>query len=157
MIDLVDDDPPRILVFEEKHGRRYFAATTEDEVHAVALMILAERISEGYFEDPEEPEMFETQAHLLTDEQIFALPSKALRTHAKALAKQALHDMRQYHCELEECRRARQAVFTLNGAQAWAILCDRDRRNFEYEGFEFEFLESVRMPIGAAEDEAADE
>lgn len=39
----------KIIVFKEKHGNRYFDASTDEKVQAVALKIFNERLKEGYW------------------------------------------------------------------------------------------------------------
>lgn len=50
---------PQVLVFEEKHGTRYFDASTPRNLGMACLKILSERLNEGYYtvygEEPEKP------------------------------------------------------------------------------------------------------
>ena len=46
---------PAAIVFKEKHGRRYFHVTSEDDLYRVATRVLIERINSGdwYFDGDE--------------------------------------------------------------------------------------------------------
>lgn len=42
----------KILIAEEKHGSRYFDASTPELLHAAALKLVSERIETEYFAEP---------------------------------------------------------------------------------------------------------
>lgn len=49
-----DEDYPTIIIFEEKHGSRYFIAHNNKEVGQIALKVIADRLEEGYWYDDDE-------------------------------------------------------------------------------------------------------
>lgn len=47
------DEPGRFFVFKEKHGTRYYDASTMKRAHGAALQVLKDRTEEGWYEDYE--------------------------------------------------------------------------------------------------------
>lgn len=131
-------DSGRILVFEEKHSKRYFQATTGDQIHQVALTILKERVDEGWIREPEMPKL---ELLEMTDEYINSLASNALKMTAKVERNNQRQQAREYQEEARAFLEAQLALSTNDGAKAYEILYSRD--DHEYEGFTFESLENV--------------
>ncbi len=127
----------RIIVVTEKHGTRYFAADTKDQLHASALKILSERLTDGYwYAEPEKP----TQPVLLSDEQIAMLPKdSSTRIHAEDERKVYRRAVRNYEEDLLRYNAIRKAVADKDGAAAWKVL--QSRTDHEYEGCDLETLE----------------
>lgn len=80
-----------ILVAREKHGDRYFDASTPELLAAASLKLLRERMKEGWYVKPDSVNTGftkEQKAFLeLTDEDIEALPAVVREeTHKKVLA-----------------------------------------------------------------------
>jgi hypothetical protein len=132
-------DPSRILVFDEKHTRRYFSAISPDAIHKVALVILKERIRDGWIYEPDAPKI---DARLLdmTDEGINTL-TESLRETARGERSRQRRLMKQYEADVREFHEAKAAVAASDGAMAFNII--ESRNGYEYEGFTFENLENV--------------
>ena len=116
----------RILVLEEKHGNRYFDASTDKLLAQASLIVLKERYEEGgwYFKpsEPSKPDF--------TEEQASELPP--------SLKPAAMEFLRLYNCqllryreELDDYERIERAIASNNGWLAWNVL--HDRSGYEYE------------------------
>lgn len=139
------DEPGRILVLKEKHATRFFDIATLDQLHAVALKILAER-AKGQYAYIVDPGTFKeaspsTEEYNPTDEEIKALP-EPLQAHATTKRAAYRRELRSYQREKEQFTTARKALKDKDGEAAWDILQDRD--GYEYEGFRIEYLENTR-------------
>lgn len=126
---------PKILVFKEKHGDKYYYANTYEQLKKVSLEVLAERLSYWYitkwgipteldysFEDIDKlPETFRHDAKLKLKEN-------------KKRIKEATDNNRIYEAAVR-------AVDEQNGDLAWTII--QNRTEYEYE--EFEFVEPIDL------------
>jgi hypothetical protein len=128
---------PQLLVFEEKHGNRYFYIPDDKTLAAAALKVLTERYEEGYwyYEPGEKP-----KAPDFTKEQITTLP-ESMRPAAEKKLREYEAACRQYATEVEDYERIVKAVKTKDGKLAWKALYDR--QDGEYERVKLERLESI--------------
>jgi|SRR5271155_698784 len=131
---------PMLLVFKEKHGRRHFHVIDDKALLRAALHVLTERHKEGYWypkpetsEKPHPPDVAEAD--------IEKLPT-SLRETAKEALRNFQDWLAAYEKEVSKYADIVKAVATKDGRAAWTIL--RDRRNYEYEGFELESYEDVK-------------
>jgi hypothetical protein len=140
-----ENDVGRILVLKEKHGTRYFDIDTFEKLQDVCLDILKERLDPkyGYISHPGllEEAWGCREPYLLSDEDIAALP-----VALQATATQKRRDYRKYKAEwqldLDIWNEANKAVKLQDGEAAYDIL--DARRDHEYEGLCFEYLENVK-------------
>lgn len=157
----------RILVFREKHAHRYFDASTDELTAKACVKILRERMNDGYWysREYEKAEKLlsadEKSVMILTDEQLEILPQamrdqisekRAIikRKQKSYLRNKALEDSWFAAAEkLMEGPVEEAAKLTTEGMDGWgrrvqplakAVL--EARGDGEYEGFEFENLES---------------
>jgi len=94
----------QILIFKEKHGDRYFDASTPEMKSAAFLKILRERFTSGYYyEKPKSPERNlsrEDKALLsLSEEQLEALPAplkETTKTQVARLTRKLSHVQEEY-------------------------------------------------------------
>lgn len=117
----------RILVLSEKHGDRYFDASTEEALYNSALTILTGRLKEGYwYPIPEN-----TQKKLdYTQEDIAKMPPSMQASAQKAL-NSYVQGQGYYQNEVQEFKMINDAVKNKDGKTAWKIL--RLRGDAEYE------------------------
>jgi len=113
---------PKLIRFKEKHEYRNFVVDSQDDYHAILVQVARERLLEGYWYSDEpngHPDMFRPNAHLSDAETIkqllMKLDNPSLRKGTKS----------------DEWYRSQVA--------RWM----RDRRDYEYEGFDIENVESV--------------
>ena len=134
----------RILILKEKHGTRYFDVADDEKLHVVALKIVAER-SKGeyaYITDPGPLSRYPgcESPFTMTDEEITALPL-ALREDARQKRRNYARHKREWETERDQYTRARAAVTSKDGEDAYRIL--QERASYEYELIRFEFLENA--------------
>lgn len=157
----------RILVFREKHSRRYFDASTDELTAQACVKILRERMKDGYwyyreYEKAEKPLSADDKSILmLTDEQLEVLPeamkneivqkrSRIQRSQQVYLRQKQLEDSWFAAAEkLTEGTVEEAAKLTTEGLEGWgrrvqplAIAVLDARRDYEYESFDFENLEN---------------
>lgn len=133
-----DKDHCYVLVAKEKHGTRYFDATTRKAFLKSALALLTERFKANYFYyKPDKPIV---PQGMLNEEQLKGMPEGQL----KNLAVKMLRDYRQAcrNCEddSETYRAIEDAVKEKDGEKAWD--CLRARMDWEYEHVELKLLET---------------
>lgn len=126
----------QILIAKEKHGTRYFDASTPELLAESAFKLLKERWNDGYWyylDDPPEDK------DILSEEQISALPTVSLQA-----SEQAKRDW--YLAEYEDWRRDEKKYLSIKDCvennkkdKAWRLL--QNRRDYEYENVELETLE----------------
>lgn len=127
----------RILIAEEKHGKRYFNASTTDARDAAAFKLLSERWEQGYYDFPAEPE-----AHnILSEEQIELLPTEELKMQEKKKRKEYSNDVARYKIAVERISCVEKCIKEKIVNKAWALLCVFSTG--EYENVYIEELESA--------------
>lgn len=127
---------PGILVVTEKHSTRYFIARTWMERDVAALQILTERLTDGWYYEPEEPKSKPD----LTLEQAQSLPNGVIQDAAFKQIKNYVQTQREFEDELTQWLDIKKAVLFFNAADAWRII--RDRSKHEYERVTVEHLEN---------------
>lgn len=130
---------PRLLVLEEKHGKRYFHVPNEAALFKLALGLLKERHKAGYWyckpdpkDKPEPPDV--------TAEEIEKLP-KSLQNSARTSLRNYTAALRSYEDEVNDYTAIVKAVREKDGQAAWTLLFDR--RDYEYEGVRLERYNEV--------------
>jgi len=126
----------QILVATEKHGTRYFDASTDEQLHRAALKLLAERKEMGWYYDPKPPD---DAAPELTEEQIEALPDGKVKDAAVQQHLKYKATIRRYKDEHAEYLRMEKALAEQDGRAAWVFL--QVHADFEYEQVELVKLE----------------
>jgi hypothetical protein len=126
----------QIIVFHEKHGPRYFAADTEEELQAACLKVVRERLAEEWYYTPEALD----ESVNLTDDQIASLPTASLQAAARADRDRYRRKARENAQMQKEWDLVQKAVDTGDGEAAYQLI--RLRSRAEYEGFNIEALES---------------
>lgn len=126
----------QILIAKEKHGTRYFDASTPELLAESAFKLLKERWDDGYWyflDDPPEDK------DILSEEQIAALPTESLRNQESQKRKNFLRELDNWQNSVEEYKVIENCIQNRLKDKAWKIL--RSRRNYEYENVELETLE----------------
>lgn len=127
----IDDNTPALLVAHEKHGNRYFLLRSDADLHAAALSLLRERLSEGYYNEYKRPDPGPLD---FTAEDAASMPESV---RAAALQQLALREN-----ERREWKRMRTLAGVLekaeggDGACAWRVL--QAREGHQYERVELE-------------------
>ena len=137
----------QILIFHEKHGDRYFDASTKEAIDAACRKILKERLTNGYgWYDVYEPS-YEAEH---TQEQIDKLP-EAFKYIAQRMKDSNEAKRKAYAKELAwverlktllKTPREQTKIFKYQGMEVYeSFKYIKDRADGEYEGFTFEKLE----------------
>ena len=131
------DTYPKIMCFQEKHGNRYFICNSLEDVFQVSLKVLTSRLADGYWYDEPEgepthpPYMLEQAEALLGSARDAAL--KELKGYQQA-CKEWLEESLEWH-------NIQEAVSNKDGKLA--LCCLYQRKDYEYEGYEFETPEKI--------------
>jgi len=128
---------PQVLVFNEKHGERYFHVPNDETLFAVALHVLTERNAEGYWYYKPEPKE-KPEAPDVTEEQIATLP-KSLQPAAAQKLREYKRALRDYQDSVEDYESIEKALRDKDGRVAWE--CIRDRG--DHEGYSLERYEKI--------------
>lgn len=126
----------QILIAKEKHGTRYFDASTPELLAESAFKLLKERWDDGYWyflDDPPEDK------EVLSEEQIAALPTESLRNQESQKRKSFLREQRDWEYLAKEYRAIENCVKNKLKDKAWKLL--QNRSDYEYENVELEELE----------------
>ena len=126
----------KILIAEEKHGTRYFDASTPEALNAAAFSLLKERWDEGYWYylgDPPE------NKDVLPYDQIDSLPTQSLKDSELKRRTQYLRDLHSWQNEEKEYNAIKDCVENNLLDKAWKLL--QSRSDGEYEKVEIETLE----------------
>ncbi len=125
-----------VLVAQEKHGTRYFDATTEEAAHKSALALLAERFKLKWYYGPGDAP--KPPQGLPSADEIKAMPEGKLKHAALQMLNGYRRDCRDYEQAVEDYKDIQAAIKAKDGAKALKILRDRDG---EYESVRLEPLE----------------
>lgn len=126
----------QILIAKEKHGTRYFDASTPELLAESAFKLLKERWDEKhwyYVDDPPKDK------DVLSEEQIAALPTENLRNSESQKRKIFLRELRNWQDNAEEYKSIENCVKNKLKNKAWKLLQNRSEN--EYERVELETLE----------------
>lgn len=126
----------QILIAKEKHGTRYFDASTPELLAKSAFKLLKERWNDGYWyylDDPPEDK------DVLSEEQIAALPTASLKNSESQKRKQYLRQFYDWQRDQKEYLAIKDCVENNLKNQAWKLL--QNRSDYEYENVELETLE----------------
>jgi hypothetical protein len=126
----------QILIAKEKHGTRYFDASTPELLAESAFKLLKERWNDGYWyylDDPPEDK------DVLSEEQIAALPTESLRNQESQKREYFLREQRDWEYLAEKYRAIKDCVENGLKNRAWKLL--QNRSDYEYENVELETLE----------------
>ena len=128
---------PKVLVFKEKHGDRYFNIPDDKTLFRVSLKILTERFEAGYWYykpgDEDKP-----KAPDFTKEQVAAMPD-SLREGATKKLVSYQGELRRWERDSEDFNNVKKAVETKDGRLAWQCLLDYS--DGEYQRCSLEQLE----------------
>ena len=122
----------RILVCHEKHGHRYFDASTEEALYNSALMILKGRLMENHWYSMPE---YSPQKLDYTQTDIAKMPA-SMQSSAQSKLNSYNQCLATYQNDLDEFKMINDAVKHSDGKMAWKLL--RLRSGFEYEGVRLE-------------------
>lgn len=126
----------QILIAKEKHGTRYFDASTPELLAESAFKLLKERWNEGYWyyldDLPEDKD-------ILSEEQIAELPTESLRNQESQKRKNYLREFYNWQSDEKEHLAIKDCVENNKKSKAWNLLLNRSV--FEYENVELETLE----------------
>lgn len=136
---------PSVLVISEKHGTRYFDATSVDALHASALALLRERFSDDvfrYYVDPGELEKEAPRVDLSLEEAA-GLPAKS---PTRQLHDNQIKRRDEWRTYVDSYRRwyaaAQKAIAQEDGGLA--LRCLEARSSHEYEEISIEPLENFQ-------------
>lgn len=133
---------PFLLVFKEKHGSYHFLIRSIPELFEISLKILTERFEEGWYNVgviPTLDELFQ-KAVGVGVEAFDALP-QGIKDNLKSKAEMARKDYAYYTEEAQFLESVEKAVNDRDGKAAFQLI--NDRRDYEYEGFEYEHFSNV--------------
>lgn len=131
----------RLVIFCEKHGRRYFIANNLQELREIALKIFTERRKEKFWYDFSQ--LKEKRTEILSEDQIKALPTEKLRKTAREENEANVRDER-YFKELERQKKMYDIILEKKDpVVALRFIEDRSSKNYEYEKFEVENFENT--------------
>lgn len=131
----------QILIAREKHGTRYFDASTPELLAESAFKLLKERWEEGYWyflDDPPEDK------DILSEEQIAALPTESLRNQESQRRKNYLRELYNWQVVEKQYLAIKDCVENGLKNRAWKLLAWKplqNRSDYEYENVELEELE----------------
>ncbi|MCI0562769.1 MAG: hypothetical protein MN733_30170, partial [Nitrososphaera sp.] len=115
----------RILVQHCKHGPRYFNATTDEQFHKAALVILAENMEMGFYDLPQEPEALDFDRTILD-----TLPA-TLKEEASKQIKTFESRLQHYRVKQIHLSRIKAILKNKDGERAWKLLLSRSRNQYE--------------------------
>lgn len=121
---------PKVLVLKDKHENEYFLISDADALWRAALVILEIRLEQEYITAPTPP-LFEEE---VPDDIIEKLP-ETMRKKALANKKDNEGRAKRYALYVEIWANVEKALAEKDGCLAYQILSDR--KDHEYEGFEF--------------------
>lgn len=128
----------KIIIFHEKHGNRYFDASTPDKINAVCHKIVLERINAEWYDLT--PSLWSVDKPELSKEEICNLPPGRVKQEAERQWKE--WENYEYNKRAEE-----EDIAVLKRIQAGdkklAYKFLHSRRHNEYEKFTIEELETV--------------
>lgn len=125
---------PKLIVLKDKHENGYYLVNDVEGVWRWALQVLQMRIEQQYIREPTPPKPVEEVADDLIDKLPEAMKKKALQDKRDNAAL-----LKRYQKYVDIWNDTQRALAEQNGALAFKIL--DDRKDAEYEGFEFERLE----------------
>lgn len=126
----------QILVAREKHGNRYFDASTPELLAKSAFKLLKERWEDEYWyylDDPPDGK------DILSEEQIVALPTEGLQSAESKKRTDYLRELRNWQSDEREYLAIQDCVENNCFNKAWKLL--NGRSDYEYESVELETLE----------------
>ena len=127
--------PGTLMIFEEKHGTRYFAAGSIKEAGKVCRKILKERHGE-YWE--KEPQMTAKEPEF-KKENIPSLP-KSLQEEARRQWSEYESELNWYNREVKFVKKVEEVLKTDSD---YAVSLVISRSDYEYETVRFDMLEDV--------------
>jgi plasmid stabilization system protein ParE len=144
----------RVLVAHEKHGARYFDASTTETWAAASLRLLRERFEEDWYQRPDDETNQEVVA--MSEAEVAALP-EALRVQATHLRRQATANRSRAQRDRDWYDKAKKLVDEVDIStvsrgrvpgeweepRAWAFLIARNEA--EYERVELAEVEVVTL------------
>ena len=128
---------PQLLIFKDKHTTAYYLCKDQEAVGRACLVVLKERLHPqyGYIQHPgPESEIYGLKEEL-TQEAAEALPEPYREQALDVIADNARR-RGAWREQVEAYESAKRAVTEQDGNLAFMIL--NDRRDWEYEGFDFE-------------------
>ena len=130
---------PRVLVFREKYGNRYFLIKSKEDFEKAALKVVKDRINYGFIYEPEALDTSNLVSEETLNKLIETVPkdSSLYKDIKKNISKQK-QDMEINKEELAQYNRAKLAVDSNSGKIALGVI--RERSDYEYEGWDdYEF------------------
>lgn len=125
----------QIIVAKEKHGTRYFDASTPELLAESAFKLLKERWDSDWYYYDAPPE----GKDILSEEQIAALPTERLRFSESEKRKRYLREFYNWQDDQKEYLAIKDCVENNLKNKAWKLL--QSRSDYEYENVELETLE----------------
>ncbi len=135
-----EEEKQRIIIFKEKHGNRYFDASTEEKLHIAALKVLKERFESGWYYEPEEPQGVEEEITGLRTS-LEVVKDSYLREQIERKLKHVEGQMPSYLEYKREWETIQKALEENDGNLAYWVL--QQRIDCEYEEYDFEWLENT--------------
>lgn len=159
---MTDPTEKKILILEEKHGDRYYDASTPEALSRAAVKVLKERAEEGYwyirhYADDTPANSKDAELLAVTDEDLAATPA-VIRADLEAQvlkARQRVERTKRLKLEEDEWFDALESVISAPEEEAWQIKDKgqftrggtylayallRSRSDYEYEGIRIETL-----------------
>ena len=128
-----------VLVANEKHGERYFDATSLKDFSRSVLYLLTERYEADYWYYP--PEKPERPVGLPGADDINNMPDGEFKSSAKKLLARHISEKKIYERKLADYNDIIEAVKNQNVELAWGCLINRS--GWEYERISLEAFETL--------------
>lgn len=147
-----------IVIFKEKHGDRYFDASTDELLDRALLSVLRERYAEGLLGGDGSNAHYVVEKYeqdevaMMTDEEVEALPA-SLQQDANRKRRGYQNALREYEAEKSEradieklCTLPFEDALRLRYKKNSLVLTiARSRNEYEYEGWTIERLETPSL------------
>lgn len=132
----------KIIIFKEKHGNRYFDASTPQALDNACRKILKERLKYGWYNVQQPP----PPNNLLTIEEIAKLPEKYKNQERRILLKweetlESYQKEKQWLDDLKKLLETPEDLSNKKIPESYHFL--RDREHWEYEGMTIRELEKA--------------
>jgi hypothetical protein len=127
---------PVLISKNEKHETVYYLATTREQLVRVFVAMLKRNYDSNYYYSPDKPRLVDA----MFPEQAAALPPEYRKLEEAKIARNK-RESEIYAEDLEKWATIKKALKDEDGELAFQIL--HDRKDAEYEGWDFERLEDV--------------
>lgn len=134
----------QILIAKEKHGDRYFDASSNEKLHKACVKLLQERLNEGYYQVYEDKDLIITPDDVIEK---LAGDIKEACIRNNSLTKRRLREIEEDKAFLEDVNtvlNSQEIIMTRRRVPVpWSLELLLARSRYEYENVELIELEEV--------------